>query len=314
MGKSEIAVYEWRHTAGAEHPSPDYWRDWCKFWGKAWTFQLERGDTGYHHFQGVISMKVRRTVASTKKAIQDANWELPMHFAPASNNVVKAGTEAFYSSKPDTREAGPWTDKDVETIEHVPYQYAGLIDRLMPWQRKVWESAEKEHRDSRHVDVVIDSTGNRGKSTIASLMELYNRGYDMPTSDDPERLVASVCNILTAAQDRDPKVICFDLTRSQKQDALHSLYNAIEQIKKGKVVDLRYKYQKWWFDSPRVWVFCNEAPYHSYLSPDRWRMWSIDRKNRLIPRDKHTAAFVSQRRAEGPGKTLLGHMTNIFLK
>lgn len=275
---------------------------------------MENGESGYLHFQGVISLKVRRTVASIKKLLMESAWELPMHFEPASNSVVKAGTEAFYATKPDNRVDGPWTDRDVDEVEYVPYQYRGIAESLLPWQRKVWESALPENRDARHIDVVVDPTGNRGKSTIASIIELYKKGYDMPISEDAERLVASVCNILKAALDRDPKVLCFDLTRSTKQDALYQLYSAIEQIKKGKVVDLRYKYQKWWFDSPRVWVFCNEAPYYTYLSPDRWRLWSIDRKNRLIPRDKATAAFVSQRRAEGPGKTLLGHMTNIFLK
>lgn len=67
----------------------------------------------------------------------------------------------------------------------------------------------------------------------------------------------------------------FDMPRAMPKQALHGLYTAIEQIKKGKVYDLRYHYKDWWFDSPQIWVFSNTMPDRSLLSADRWKVWTV---------------------------------------
>ena len=65
------------------------------------------------------------------------------------------------------------------------------------------------------------------------------------------------------------------MPRAQSKEKLSGLYAAIEQIKKGKVWDFRNTYKEWWFDSPRIWVFCNETPNLNYLSRDRWRFHKL---------------------------------------
>ena len=44
---------------------------------------------------------------------------------------------------------------------------------------------------------------------------------------------------------------------------------------------MRHSYKEWWFDSPRVWVFTNEAPKLKYLTAGRWRFWDITEAKEL---------------------------------
>lgn len=236
--------------------------------GKTWIFQKEKGEkTEREHFQGMISLKTKRTKGECLRVM----GTLPEHFAPLSNNCIKSGSEGFYQTKPDTRIDGPWSDKDFE--RYIPRQYRGLEKCLRPWQEVVWHSSE--WIENRIINVIIDPEGNNGKSTIAALMELHGRGIDLPPTNDKKELIQSLADILMEKELRTPKTLFIDIPRADKQDKLFGLYAAIEQIKKGKVIDTRYKYREWWFDSPVVWVFCNEEPQKGYVSSDRWVNWRI---------------------------------------
>lgn len=236
---------------------------------KKWTFQLEEGhDTGFLHYQGRGSLykklRVGQAVALVHKLFPSA------HVSPTSSEVATLG-DAFYVTKLDTRVLGPWDDREREKF--TPYQYEGMEATLLPWQKVVWDSADV--REPRIVNCVYDPVGENGKSTIAMLMDLHGRGLDVPPVNDSKELVATVCDILTSKEERDPKCIFVDMPRAMDKSKLHGIYGAIEQIKKGKVYDLRYKYREWWFHAPQVWVFTNIEPDLSLLSRDRWRVWTI---------------------------------------
>jgi len=244
------------------------WKTWCKTWGKHWVFQLETGEvTGRDHFQGMISLKTKRTKSEAIACMSP----LPEYFAPMLNSTIKGGSETFYVTKPETRKSGPWSDKD--ELHYIPRQYRGLTDRLKPWQKVIWDSAD--WWEDRIINVIVDDKGCQGKSTIASLMDLHGRGIDCQVTNDKEKLIQSLADVLMNKECRVPRTVLVDIPRSDRQDKLFGLYAAIEQIKKGKVTDTRYSYKEWWFDSPVVWVFCNEAPSPGYVSRDRWRFWSI---------------------------------------
>jgi len=263
-------LYAWR----THDVDEGKWKNWCKTWGKNWVFQLEKGEeTGALHLQGMISLKTKRTKSECLSVMKD----LPNYFEPMMNATIKTGSEAFYVTKEDTRVSGPWSDKD--EVAYIPRQYRGLETRLKPWQKTVWESSE--WWEDRIVNVIVDPKGCNGKSTIASLMELHGRGIDLPPTNDKKELIQSLADILIEGDIRVPKTVFIDIPRSDKQDKLYGLYAAIEQIKKGKVVDTRYKYKQWWFDSPVVWVFCNEAPHPGYVSKDRWKLWTINSRDEL---------------------------------
>lgn len=268
---SKCYLYSWR-----SHNVDFDWKAWCSLWGKNWVFQLERGaETDRLHFQGIISLKTKRTKAECLSVMSP----LPEFFEPCCNKSLAAGSEAFYVTKPDTRVDGPWSDKD--KVTYIPRQYRGKLESLYPWQKTVWDMADVF--EDRIVNLILDKRGCNGKSTLAALMELHDRGVDLPPLNDAEKLIQSLADILIATENRNPRTVFIDIPRSMKQDKLYGLYAAIEQIKKGKVVDTRYSYKQWWFDAPQVWVFTNTMPDMTYLSGDRWRIWSISESHELLP-------------------------------
>lgn len=270
----ELAIFQFRHSADIK--SVNEIKEWCRKWGKAWVFQKEKGDTGYIHYQGRISLIKKRTIAAAKNIMKEDGF-LPQYFEPESNNC-KAGTEAFYVTKHDTRIEGPWSDQD--KIIYVPRQYRGLLEKLYPWQQKIWDQFDEF--DDRYINIVYDPIGKRGKSTLRSLAMLYKNGYRIPPENDGLKVIQSVCNMLMGKQDHQPGPLFLDLPRSMNQDELYGLYKSIEMIKDGPVYDLRNHYKEWWYDSPQIWVFCNTLPKKSYVSADRWVLWTIKKKH-LIP-------------------------------
>lgn len=184
--------------------------------------------------------------------------------------------------KEDTRQAGPWKDDDIEL--YIPRQFRGMMDKLYPFQQTIWDSAD--HFDTRKINMIYCPIGNKGKSAIASLCELMGRGIDMPPINDAEKLIYTACNICSAKDIRNPSPIFFDLPRSMTKDKLYGVYSAIEQVKKGKLYDLRYKYQCYWIDSPTIWVFSNSEPDFTSLSADRWNVWMINDEGALVEYDE----------------------------
>lgn len=233
---------------------------------KNWTFQKEQGkETGYIHFQGRVSLKL--------KARKPPLFQNDCHWSITSNDNKD---NLFYVMKDDTKIAGPWSDKD--KIVYIPRQFRDI--KLYKWQKKIADSANIF--DARKIDLIYDPSGNSGKSTIASLCELLYGGIDMPPLNDFKELIALLCDICMEKEIRDPKIIFFDMPRALDKDRLYGMYSAIEQVKKGKVYDCRYKYKDWWIDSPRIWVFSNQLPDQSLLSNDRWNIWTINNQTEQL--------------------------------
>lgn len=258
-----ICVYDF--TLGKDFVELENLKKWLNANCKKWSFQLEKGESGYEHYQGRFSLKTKLRLSTLKKRI-----EVPqIHLSPTSEDNCD---NMFYVTKTETRISGPWSDKDIEI--YIPRQYRGLVDNLHPFQKTIWDSYDIF--DTRNINIIIDTIGNIGKSVIASLLELYGRGHDLPCVNDGKELIQSACDWMMDNQIRVPGVFTMDLPRAMKQKQLRGIYTALEQIKKGKVVDMRYHYRQWWFDSPQIWVFTNCQPKLKYLSMDRWRIWSVE--------------------------------------
>lgn len=238
---------------------------------KNWVFQLEKGaQTGYLHFQGRCSFKVKRRNGKILN-LKDA------HFSPTFTDT--AITQNFnYVIKEETRVEGPWSDKD--TIEYVPLQYRNKMETLKPFQTKVIELAEKF--DDRKINLIYCPNGNKGKSTLAHLCRIYLGGIVLPPLNDADKLVFSCCNILMAKHIRKSVPIFIDLPRAMCKERLHGLYTAIEVIKAGWVYDTRNHWKEWDFDSPSVWVFTNTEPDLNMVSLDRWNIWTINEEEDLV--------------------------------
>lgn len=265
------AVCVWDFTISKNHTDQNLLKVRLQKIAKKWCFQLEMGETGYEHYQGRFSLKIKKRLPQCKELFFSE-----AHLSITSNENKK---NMFYVMKDETRVDGPWADTDKEI--YIPRQYRGKLDTLRPFQKQIWDSYDEF--EPRIVDCVINTRGNIGKSDCASLCELYGRGIDIPPMNDFEKIIESLCDLLIAKRERIPGIIFIDIPKAIPQNKLAGMYAAIEQIKKGKVYDIRYKYREWWFDSPRVWVFCNTQPSLQYLSRDRWQFWEINDALELVP-------------------------------
>jgi hypothetical protein len=106
---SEIAVWEFRYNADA-FDGEDALRELLKGVAKTYVFQLERGDGGYNHYQGRLSLFKKRRKGPALRLFGEGL--APNYFEPTIRSEYLKG-DNFYCMKEDTKVAGPWTDKDV---------------------------------------------------------------------------------------------------------------------------------------------------------------------------------------------------------
>lgn len=237
----------------------------CNKHSKKYVFQLELSINNYKHYQGRISLhkKIR-----LQELIKKKWFPIETHFSP-----TQTITQGFdYCMKEETRIGR--THKDTDTPRYIPIQYRNKIKNLRPFQQYILD--DSYIFNDRIINLIYCPEGNIGKSTIASLCELYKNGIDLPVINDAEKLIQSCCNICMAKNTRNPTPIFIDIPKSFNQEKIGGIFSAIEQIKKGKLYDVRNRYKCWWIDSPNIWVFMNTLPNLKYLSADRWRIWEVD--------------------------------------
>lgn len=248
---------------------------------KQWVLQQEEGESGYLHYQGRVSLKDKTRMSALIKLgiLSDkTHWSITSNKAKGFDYVMKE----------DTRIMGPWMDTDKP--RYIPRQYRGKMETLRPFQKHILESAY--HFDERIINVIVSPDGNIGKSVVASLGELYSKGIDLPPCNDAEKLIQSCCNICMAKKIRNPSPIFIDLPRSFNQEKMNGIFTAIEQIKKGKLYDMRYNYTEWWIDSPQIWVFTNNEDLElDYLSRDRWKIWTVNTRYELEKFKRPSAGY-----------------------
>lgn len=266
-----VAGYDFRYN---NKFTPEEIKSFLNGIAKHYVFQLERSDKGYEHYQGRLSLIKKRRQPEALKLFK----EPPNYFQPTVNPEYFKG-DAFYMTKEDTRIAGPWKDTDKD--EYIPRQYKGLLDRLYPYQQKIWDT--RQVFEPRKINLVYDPTGNNGKSSIASLCELYGDGIDVPPMNDMKEIIQLICDECMSKKLRNPSPIFIDLPRAMDKSRLFGIYTAIEQIKKGKLYDTRYNYKSWWIDSPQLWVFTNVMPDLAMLSKDRWVVYTINKQKEFEP-------------------------------
>lgn len=262
---------------------------------KKYIFQKEKSDSGYIHWQGRFSLIKKRNKSSLMKLMN----VVPNYLMPTAK--VNHQDLFFYCMKEDTRIGETYMDeyhRKLLGLEEVfmPLQYQDI--KPYKWQQLVLDSADQF--DKRCIDLIFDPTGGKGKSTIAAIAEIKYKAIDMPIMNDYRDLVSLACNICMDTQNRSPKLMFFDMPRSMNKSSLDGFYSAIEQIKKGKLYDVRYHYKAYWINSPRVWVFSNELPDVNLLSRDRWRIWQINDKNELVPYKDNSDSYIKKKKDPKP--------------
>ena len=261
---------------------------------KKWVFQLEAAPTtGTLHYQGRGSLYKKKRQPELCSLLNEIDLR-GMDVSESSNNSTQKNGDVFYSLKYDTKVEGPWMDTTWREPPYIPRQYRDKMDRLYPWQKKILDS--RDVFEDRKINMVYDPVGNNGKSTVAALGDLMFGAIDLPPVGDHKELMQVACDILMAKQERDPKLVFVDLPRGLTLDPrkFGPFMVAIEQIKKGKVCDLRFHYKEWWFDSPQVWVFANHLPNLNLMSQDRWNFFTISSFKTLVKLSKDDLSQMSQ--------------------
>lgn len=262
-------VYDWRRNdfKGLGHEEIEKWmKEWCK----KWAFQKEKGAGGIVHWQGRFSLKVKERIGGVQAKL---GWEVdparPYDWYLAATSAENRDN-LFYVMKDDTRLEGPWTDRD----EYVPKQIRD-IKEWYPWIK----SAELllEVWSTRWVYCIIDPRGDKGKSTFCLKLRCEGKASIIPFCNDFQDLMQLVCC--------QPKrgCYCIDIPRGISKEKLGQMWGAIETIKSGYAFDKRYHFKDETFDCPCIFVFMNVPPDQKYLSPDRWKLLTIDEHMELVP-------------------------------
>jgi len=122
---SENPIATWDFTLKAEGIDVEKLKKDLEIFCKKWCFQLEKGSTtGYLHYQGRISLKVRkRDVKPVFKKYGYYN----IFLTPTSTTCRR---DDFYVMKDETRVKGPWMDEErsVGTVAPLPRDIKRLND------------------------------------------------------------------------------------------------------------------------------------------------------------------------------------------
>lgn len=231
---------------------------------KKWCFQLERGESGYEHYQGRFSLKTKVRLSGCKNMFK---WN-EIHLSPTSNENK---TNTFYVTKEETRIDGPWSDADKEI--YIPRQIRE-IDTLYPWQQYIVDRYDVW--DKRTINVVIDTKGNNGKSTLIGYMRAHGLAFAIPFANDFKDIMRMIMDVGTK------RCYLMDMPRAINKEKLYQMYGAFETIKNGYAFDDRYHFKEKVFDCPNIWIFTNHKPDMSLLSEDRWVLWKISDDMDLI--------------------------------
>lgn len=213
--------------------------------GTKYVFQLEVGDSGTKHFQGIVSWKNARTWSGMKK-------EFPKWHFEVCKDIKCAST---YCSKRKGRLEGPWfkgfkIKKDLKTIEN-----------LYKWQQQI-EELLNQPADDRKIYWLVDRDGNLGKTALCKyICNRYNALYVSGKAADIKY------GITQYLENNELDIVLLDFPRSLEQFVS---FDAIESVKNGIFFSSKYESGMVMFNSPHVFCFSNFIPDTSSLSEDRW--------------------------------------------
>lgn len=274
MTSNQIFGYD--ITIAKHSASRDDLKNWFGDIAKKWVFQEEKGDkTGYAHFQCRISLKERARIESLQKRMRAVGFV--GRLSPTANN-----TKDFnYVLKSETRVDGPWCDKDTECEVTPPADIDHLNkDNLRPYQRHIYDACVAQQcrktMSFRTVDFIYDPKGCIGKTVLTRFLVWNKLAMYVPVMQDAQDIMQWVMSF--------PPALCYiiDMPRSHCKDKLNGFWAGIEQLRSGFASDKRHKGRFRMQTPPIVWVFSNHKPDLGALSADRWNVWFVDHKMKLV--------------------------------
>lgn len=259
--------------------------EWLGSQAKRWIFQIERGASGYTHYQGYLSLRDKARPSSLGGSLRA--WQGVFvgsaHFAHASS----VGLEALkkYSMKADTRIEGPWCDRDSKKV----VEYEQKIEKVRLEEVENPSSLSFTHDTlikfcldptpmHRIVPVILDTVGGFGKSDIIRYLLKVHPSVCYLT-------YGTAKGLMHLAAKNPSALYLIDLPRARPTSlGQGELWNAIEQIKNGFLMSERYEGSFECIKPPKVLVFTNAQPPMHLLSKDRWDIVDVSSEARPAPR------------------------------
>lgn len=203
---------------------------------KKWCFQIEKGEqTGYVHYQGRMSLKMKERLPGVVRLFQQA--ELTDFHLSITSSMNK--DNMFYVMKPGQID-GPWKDDD--EILNIPRQVKDIV--LDPWQGSVVVS--KDEFDTRSINVILDFFGNIGKSTLATFCGVNKLAVQIPPMENHK-------DIMRMVYDKAWRPLyLIDIPRNLDKKKFMAIWAALEVIKSGYCYDDRNSFKEKYFDCPAI--------------------------------------------------------------
>lgn len=264
MATSACATYDFRMNE--DFGTKDDILKWLSGLAKQYVFQKEKGDSGYVHWQGRLSLIKKRRLPELIALLKSSERKVPNYLEPTVSELHRSG-DMFYAMKEDTRVLGPFSDKDEQI--NIPRQVREM-SALYAWQQQVVDSATVW--DKRTINLIYCPEGNQGKSSLVSWCRAYKIARCLPPVNECKDLLRMVCDMPIS------RMYMFDMPRSMNKDRLFGFYSAVETLKDGYAYDDRYSFKEIVFDCPNIWIFSNRLPDLDMLSMDRWQIWKIHDK------------------------------------
>lgn len=198
------------------------------------------------------------------------------YFEPCSS----FGAECLrtYCMKAESRQAGPFADKDIYDCWDIPKR-----ENFYEFQEQITQDIliHPRHKaeGDRIVNVLYDPFGNSGKSKIGKYMLHFQKQYCFVL---PWGKKADLCSLAVRVGIKQSYII--DCTRVKPKDiASDDMYATIEEWKNGYFVNMKGSNTTFESGSPtNIWVFLNMYPNVDSLSRDRWHVWGITRERKLV--------------------------------
>lgn len=150
-----------------------------------------------------------------------------------------------------------------------------IINDLFSWQSKMEKILTTEEND-RAVHWIQDIEGNNGKTQFMKYMiSKYNCLF---CCGGKRNDILNLCyNQKEYLETANPAIIIWDLPRDIDETFIS--YEAIEQLKNGIVVNMKYETGGFIINSPNLLILSNKMPIIKKLTSDRWHLHRITDKD-----------------------------------